>query len=100
MKNIIGDSAVQDQVVVSLPPVEEFTEPMYSPVHHEQIVAGEITQNIVRNVAVQEQATVQEIPPDVEQIQEQIVETIDMNQAPRRPAGPPRRSLAMLLRSC
>ena len=47
---------------------------MYHKVHHEQIVAGEMTQNIIGNSAVQEQAIV---PPDVEQIQEQIVETID-----------------------
>ena len=33
-------------VVVPLPHVEEFTEPVYSPVRQEQIVAGEITQNI------------------------------------------------------
>ena len=36
-----------------------------------------MTQNIIGNSAVQEQAIVQESPPDVEQIQEQIVETID-----------------------
>ncbi len=61
-------------VVGSLPPLEEFTQPVYNP---EQIVAGEMTQNIIGNSAVQEQVIVQEIPPVVEQIQEQIVETID-----------------------
>ena len=65
------------QVVDSLLPDEEFTEPVYLQVHHEEIVAGEMTQNITGNSAVQEQAIVQEIPPDVEQIQEQFVETID-----------------------
>ena len=66
------------QVVVSLPPFEEFTEPVYNQVHQEQIVAGEMTQNIVENPAVQEQVIVQEIPPFVERKQEQIVETIDV----------------------
>ena len=84
-ENIAEIPVVQEQVTVqdipevvdSLPPVEEFTEPGYHQVHHEQIVAGEMTQNIIGNSAVQEQAIVQEIPPDVEQIQEQIIETID-----------------------
>ena len=58
------------QDVGSPPPVEEFTEPVYNQVHHEQIVAGEMTQNIVGNSAVQEQVIVQELPPVVEQIQE------------------------------
>ena len=35
------------QVVVSLPPFEVFTAPVYNQVHQEQIVAGEMTQNIV-----------------------------------------------------
>ena len=55
------------QVVDSLPPVEEFTEPVYHQVHHEQIVAGEMTQYTIGNSAVQEQAG----------CWEQIVETID-----------------------
>ena len=82
-ENIAEISVVQEQVTVQeipeasqvvdlLPPVEEFAEPVYHQVHHEQIVAGEMTQNIIGNSAV-----VQEIPPDVEQIQEQFVETID-----------------------
>ena len=50
------------QVVVSLPPFEEFTAPVYNQVHQEQIVAGEVTLNIVGNPAVQEQVIVQEIP--------------------------------------
>ena len=45
-QNIIENSAVHEQVVVSLPPLEEFTEPVYNQVHHEQIAAGETTENI------------------------------------------------------
>ena len=72
------------QIVGSLPPFAEFTEPVYNQVHQEQIVAGEMTQNIIENPAVQEQVIVQEIPPVVERIQEQIVETINVtcNQIP------------------
>ena len=66
------------QVVVSLPPFEDFTEPVYNQVHQEQIVTGEMTLNIVEHPAVQEQVTVEEILPVVERIQEQIVETIDV----------------------
>ena len=65
------------QVVDSLPSVEEFDALVYDQIHHEQIAAEEMTQNIIGNSAVQEQAIVQEILPHVEQIQEQIVETID-----------------------
>ena len=106
------------QAVVSVPPFEEFTEPVYSQVHHEQIVAGEMTQDIIGISAVQEQVIVQEVPPVVEQIQEQIVETIDVTpqrsqfapntsststshvispaRAPRRPAT----TVLMHLRAC
>ena len=57
---------------------------MYNQVHQEQIPASETTENIAEIPCVQEQAIVQEIPPDVEEnsklqvmerIQEQIVET-------------------------
>ena len=67
------------QVVGSLPLLEEFTEPVYNRVHKEQIVAGEMTLNIVENSGVQDQVIVQEIPQVqiVERIQEQIVETIN-----------------------
>ena len=68
------------QVVGSLPPLEEFTEPVYNQVYQEQIVAGEMTQNITENSAVQEQVIVPEIPPVVERIQEQIVATNDVTQ--------------------
>ena len=64
------------EFVESLPPVEEFTDPVYNEVHHEQIVAGEMTQDIIGNSAVQEQVIVQEIHSIVEQVLEQIVETI------------------------
>ena len=68
--------AFAPQVIVSLPPFEEFTAPVYNQVHQEQIVAAEMTLNIVENSAVQEQVIVQEIPqvPIVERIQEQIVD--------------------------
>ena len=49
-------------VVGPLPPLEEFTEPVYSRVHQEQIVAGDMTQNIIENSAVQEQVVVS-LPP-------------------------------------
>ena len=62
-ENIAEIPFVQEQVIVQeipdvvvpLPPVEEFTEPVYSPVHEEQIVAGEMMQNIIGNSAVQEE---------------------------------------------
>ena len=49
------------QVVGSLPPLEEFTEPVYNQVHEELFVTGEMTLNIVEHPAVQEQVIVQEI---------------------------------------
>ena len=49
------------QVFVLLPPFEEFSAPVYNQVHQEQIVAGEMTLNIVANPAVQVQVIVQEI---------------------------------------
>ena len=71
------------QVIGSLPPVEEFTEPGYNQVHQEQIVTGEITLSIVEHPAVQEQVTVQEIPQVsvVERIQELCAFTGLMNPA-------------------
>ena len=59
------------QVVVSLPPFEEFIARVYNQVHQEQNVAGEMTLN-----TVQEQVTVQEIPQVsiVVRIQEQIAD--------------------------
>ena len=82
-ENIAEQVTVQEipeasQVVDSLPPVEGFTEPLYHQVRHEQIVAGEMTLNIIENSAVQEQVNDPEIPPVVERIQEQVVETIDV----------------------
>ena len=50
------------QAVVSVPPFQEFTEPVYNQVHQEQIATGEMTLSIVEYPAVQEQAIVQEIP--------------------------------------
>ena len=59
-------------VVGSLPPLEEFTEPVYNQVHQELCVTREITLNIVEHPPVQEPVTVQEIPEVsvVERIQE------------------------------
>ena len=42
-------------VVDSLPPLEEFSAPGYNPVLQEQIIAGEMTQTLIENSAVQEQ---------------------------------------------
>ena len=42
----------------SLPPVEEFTEPVYDQVHQEQFAAGEMTENMVDIPVVQEQVIV------------------------------------------
>ena len=61
------------EIVDSLPPVEEFTEPGYNQVHHEQIVAGEMRQDILRNSAMQDQVIVQDIPEVVERVQEPAV---------------------------
>ena len=77
----ISSTAVEPSsphVVDSLPPLEEFTELVYNQADQEQFVAGEMTQNITGNSSVQEQVIVHNIPPIVEQIQEQIVETIDV----------------------
>ena len=50
------------QVVVSLLPLEDFDAPVYDQIHQKQIVAGEMTPNIVENPVVQEQVIVLEIP--------------------------------------
>ena len=50
------------QVVVSLPPLDEFTVSVYNQVHQEQIVAGETTPNFVEIPAVHEQVIVHDIP--------------------------------------
>ena len=57
-----SEEASAPQVFVLLPLFEEFDAPVYFQVHQEQIVAGEMTLNIVQNPAVQEQVIVQEIP--------------------------------------
>ena len=46
------------EVVVSLPPVEEFTVPVYDQVHQEQISASEMTENIAEVPVVHEQMIV------------------------------------------
>ena len=48
--------------LIPLPPAEEFTEPVYNPVHQEQFSAGDTTENIANFPVVQEQVLVQAIP--------------------------------------
>ena len=55
------------------PHVVDSTEPVYSQVHQEQIVAGEMTQNIIENSVVQEQVIVQEIPEFVDSAADKAV---------------------------
>ena len=50
------------RVVGSLPPVEEFSAPVYDQVHQEQIAACVMTENVKEIPVVQEQVIVQEIP--------------------------------------
>ena len=50
------------RVVGSLPPVEEFSLPLFYQVHQEQSAAGEITENIVESPLVPEQVIVQAFP--------------------------------------
>ena len=67
------------QAVVSVHSVEEITGPVYNKVHHDQIFAGEVTENLIGNfLTVQELVIVLDIPPVAERIQEQVVETIDL----------------------
>ena len=49
-------------VVGSLPPVEEFAEPVCDQVLQEHIAASELTENLAEFPVVQEQVIVQEIP--------------------------------------
>ena len=79
------------EVIVPLPPVEEFTEPVYNPVHQERIVAREFTHNIIGNSTVQEKVNVQELPPIVEQTQETIDVASSITEVPgpcATPVGP------------
>ena len=55
-------------VVGSLPPVEEFSAPVYDHVHQEQFAAGDITENLVEIPVVQEQVIVQAIPQVVDSL--------------------------------
>ena len=61
----ISSTAVEpssSHVVDSLPPSEEFTEPVYNQADQEQIAAGETNENIAEIPVVQKQVIVQEIP--------------------------------------
>ena len=50
------------RVVVSLPPVEEFTGPVYDQVHQELVASSEITENFAEIPVVHEQVIVRDIP--------------------------------------
>ena len=73
-------------VVDSLPPLEEFTEPVYNQVHQGQIAAGETTENTAEIPVVQEQVIVQEIPdvvdslPPVEEFTEPVYNQVHHEQ--------------------
>ena len=49
-------------VIAPLPPVEEFTGPVYDQVHQELVASSEITENCVEIPVVHEQVIVQDIP--------------------------------------
>ena len=59
---------IAPRVVGSLPPVEEFTLPVYDHVHQEQFAAGEMSVNKVEIPVVQEQVIVQAIPEVVDSL--------------------------------
>ena len=73
-------------VVDSFPPLEKFTEPVYSPVHQEQIAVGEPTKNTAEIPVVQEQLIVQEILyvvaplPAVEEFTEPVYNPVHQEQ--------------------
>ena len=70
------------QVVVSFPPYEEVSTPVYHQVHQEQIAAGETTENIAEIPVVQEQVIVQEIP-DVVDITSSLIRVCCTHVQPR-----------------
>ena len=84
--------------VGSHPPITGFTEPVYNHVHQEQIVTGEMTQNIIENSAVQELLFVQEILRLLSRYRNKLSRPSMMKQAPRRPARAPRRPFVVILR--
>ena len=53
---------IAPRVVDPLPPVEEFSGPVYDQVHQEQFAAGEMSENMVEFPVVLEQVIVQAIP--------------------------------------
>ena len=53
---------IAPRVVDPLLPIEEFTGPVYDPVHQELLAAGEMPENMVEFPVVQEQVIVQAIP--------------------------------------
>ena len=73
-------------VVGSLPPVEEFSAPVYDQVLQEHIAASELTENIAEFPVVQEQVIVQEIPdvfaplPPVEEFSAPVYDQVHQEQ--------------------
>ena len=59
---------IAPRVVDPLPPIEEFTGPVYDQVHQEQFTAGEMPENLVEIPVVQEQVIVQAIPEVVDSL--------------------------------
>ena len=100
---IILEIPQASQVVDSFPSLEKFVAPMCNQVLQEQIVAGESTQNIVENPAVQEQVIVQENSEIqvMERIQEHIVDSVNSCKLPRESwllsCGSCKRSANMLM---
>ena len=73
------------RVVGSLPPVEEFSLPVFDQVHQEQLAAGEITENIVESPVVPELVIVQAIPhvgslPPVEEVTRPVYNLVHQEQ--------------------
>ena len=62
---LVGSSPVDEftGVVGSLPPAEEFTEPVFTAFHQEQLVGGDTTVNIAVSPVVLEQGVVGSLPP-------------------------------------
>ena len=75
-ENIAESFVVQEQVIVqatprvvdSLPPVSEFTGPVYDQVHQVQFTAGEVTKNFAKIPVVHEQVIAQDIPEVVDSL--------------------------------
>ena len=82
---------VYTKTTVTTDDLEEFTEPVYDHVHQEQILAGEMTENIVEILVVQEQVIAQALPgvvdslPPVEEFTEPRFNQVHHEQNPAIP---------------